>query len=145
MTAGPAPCPDALCPDGACDSAEFGALLGDKVMWLWKQFADRADRAMEHGTVTITAPSDAAQRAAVLGLLGTRSLRPGQSKRINLPELTRRLRARGPRLTPAAVAAHALRRALGQNAAEHARQAARLAGLQELATDCWPHFLSPPR
>ncbi|WP_330481493.1 DUF2399 domain-containing protein [Streptomyces sp. NBC_00724] len=136
MTAGPAPCPDALCPDGACDGAEFGALLGDKVMWLWEQFADRADRsgdrAMENGTMTITAPPDAAQRAAVLGLLGARTLRPGQSKRINLPELTRRLRARGPGLTPAAVAAHAVRRALGRNTAEQARRAARLAGLQEL-------------
>ncbi|MER6239093.1 TIGR02679 domain-containing protein [Streptomyces clavifer] len=47
----------------------------------------------------ITAPAASGQRAAVLGLVGSRILAPGERRRIRLDELTLRLRQHGPRLT----------------------------------------------
>ncbi|MEV7020284.1 hypothetical protein [Streptomyces sp. NPDC093991] len=80
--------------------------------------------------MTITAPPQAARRAAALGLLGSVPLAAGQRKRLDLAALTTRLRGHGPALTPAAVAAHAASRPLGQEAAGRARHAARLARWQ---------------
>ncbi|MEU9420201.1 DUF2399 domain-containing protein [Streptomyces sp. NPDC048272] len=84
------------------------------------------------GTATVTAPAGSAERAAVLGLLGTSPLSPGQTKKISLADLTARLRVRGEDLTPGAVAAHAVGRPLGQSAAARARAAARLVSLRQL-------------
>jgi uncharacterized protein (TIGR02679 family) len=107
-------------------------------MWLWEQLADRADRRgdpdMTSGSTTVTAPASAAQRSAVLGLLGTHVLRPGQSRKIDLDALTTRVRRRGLTLTPGAVAAHAMRRRLGESAAMKARTAARVESLRTLHT-----------
>ncbi|MFD6891155.1 TIGR02679 domain-containing protein, partial [Streptomyces sp. NPDC059957] len=86
------------------------------MLWLWEQLARRADRvgdpALCQGTTRITAPAEAAPRAAVLGLLGSKSLRPGQSRTIDLGDLTLRLRNRGTGLTAGVVAAHAVGRPL---------------------------------
>ncbi|MGW3061748.1 DUF2399 domain-containing protein [Streptomyces goshikiensis] len=129
-------CPQGLCPDGACRQADLTPLLGADVMWLWEQLSRRADRCGDRsllsGTATITAPDQSARRAAVLGLLGTTPLSPGQTKRISLPHLAARVRARGDRLTPGTVAAHAVGRPLGLSAAAKARETARLVFLQQL-------------
>ncbi|MFD5898663.1 DUF2399 domain-containing protein [Streptomyces sp. NPDC060366] len=131
-------CPDGLCSGGACQGASLGPLLSPQVMWLWEQLANRADKRgdpdMTSGSVTITAPVPTAERAAVLGLLGTHALRPGQSRRVDLPDLTSHVRRRGPALTPGAVTAHAVRRPLGENAAARARAAARTQSLRSLHT-----------
>ncbi|MGW8354306.1 DUF2399 domain-containing protein [Streptomyces wedmorensis] len=134
-TAGP-DCPQQWCTGGACDGARLDSLLTEEARWLWEQLAARADRSgepsMTGGTAVITAPAASTQRAAVLGLLGSRPLAPGERRRIRLEELTLRLRQHGERLTPGAVAAHAAGRALGSTAAERARQIARTTGLRKL-------------
>jgi len=112
---------------GACAGADLGPLLDHDLAWLWAQLAARADRVgdpdLTSGTVTVTAPQEAAARHAAVGLLGG-LLRAGQRRRVDLAALTDRLIARGPRLTPGAVAAHAVERRLG----------VRVAALQRLTT-----------
>ncbi|MFJ3697217.1 DUF2399 domain-containing protein [Streptomyces sp. NPDC090052] len=129
-------CPQQWCIGGACDGARLDSLLIEEARWLWEQLAARADRSgepsMTGGTTVITAPAASGQRAAVLGLVGSRILAPGERRRIRLEELTLRLRQHGDRLTPGAVAAHAAGRALGSTAAERALQLARTTGLRKL-------------
>lgn len=136
MSISEAGCPQQWCTGGACDGARLESLLTEEARWLWEQLAARADRSgepsMTGGTTVITAPAASGQRAAVLGLVGSRILAPGERRRIRLEELTLRLRQHGPRLTPGAVAAHAAGRALGSTAAERARQLARTTGLRKL-------------
>ncbi|MGW1848269.1 hypothetical protein [Streptomyces sp. NPDC001966] len=112
------------------------SLLTPEARWLWEQLAVRADRcgepSMTGGTTVITAPAAPRQRAAVLGLVGSRILAPGERRRIQLKELTLRLRQHGSHLTPGTVAAHAAGRALGCTAAERARQIARTTRLRQL-------------
>ncbi|MFF8617152.1 DUF2399 domain-containing protein [Streptomyces sp. NPDC015350] len=129
-------CPQQWCTGGACDGARLDSLLTKEARWLWEQLAAKADRSgepsMTGGTTVITAPAASTERAAVLGLLGSRILAPGERRRIRLEELTLRLRQHGDRLTPGAVAAHAAGRALGSAAAERARQLARTTRLRTL-------------
>ncbi|WP_329392625.1 DUF2399 domain-containing protein [Streptomyces lydicus] len=136
MSTAPADCPQGWCCEGACHGARLDSLLTPEARWLWEQFAARADKrgepSMTAGTTMITAPQGAGQRAAVLGLIGTRILAPGERCKIRLDELTRRLQRHGVRLTPGAVAAHAVGRPLGSVADQRARQAARIAGLRLL-------------
>ncbi|WP_260634055.1 DUF2399 domain-containing protein [Streptomyces angustmyceticus] len=136
MSTAPADCSQGWCPDGACHGAQLDSLLTPEARWLWEQFAVRADKrgdpSMTAGTTVITAPQGAGQRAAVLGLIGTRILAPGERRKIRLEQLTLRLQRHGGHLTPGAVAAHAVGRPLGSAAAERARQAARTAGLRLL-------------
>ncbi|WP_328663200.1 DUF2399 domain-containing protein [Streptomyces sp. NBC_00328] len=131
-----ADCPEQLCHNGACRSADLTALLSPEVRWLWEQIARRADQrgdaAMDSSTITITTPDSSAQRAAVIGLLAPRALPPGVARRIDLHRLTQTLNRRGPHLTPGAVAAHALGRPLAHRAADKARRTARLTTLQHL-------------
>jgi uncharacterized protein (TIGR02679 family) len=131
----PAGCREQLCHDGACRAADLTALLLPDVRWLWEQIARRADQradaAMNTGTITITAPVSSAQRAAVIGLVPAR-LPAGRTRRIDLERLTQTLQTHGPHLTPGAVAAHAVGRQLACRAADSARLTARLAALQHL-------------
>ena len=110
-------CP--LC-DGDCRDANLLPLLGDDLTWLWEQVAAMADRrgdpTMVDGAVTVKAPAAPEQRAAALGLVPGRPLIAGQSRRVNLAELSTAVRRHGPVLTPGAVAAHALRRQLATRA-----------------------------
>ena len=110
-------CP--LC-GGACVGAALGPLLDPRVAWLWEQIAAAADRRgdadMAQGTLTIEAATSPEERAASGSLLGERALKAGQRRRLDLSHLTRRLRVRGPHLTPGAVAAHALNRQLAARA-----------------------------
>lgn len=116
------------CPfcDGSCGGADLDLLLDPKLNWLWTQLgraADhRGDAALNTGGFELRAPAAPDERAAALGLVGDRTLRPGQSRRLDLAELTQRLRVRGSRLTPGAVAAHALRRRLAVRAANAERR-----------------------
>lgn len=104
----------ALC-DDACVSAELRPLLQSELGWLWTQIADAADRrgdaSMSTGILEVTAPQDAAARAAAVGLLGDRPLTT-RRRRVDLTALTAQLRRRGAALTPGAVAAHARGRPL---------------------------------
>ena len=104
-----------LC-DGACAGADLSALLSPDLDWLWSAVASAADRRgdphmLSGPAVTVEAPSQPRQRAAAAGLIrGTP--RPRQRLRIELPVLTQYVHARGPSLSPGAVAAHATGRAL---------------------------------
>ncbi|MEE1806773.1 TIGR02679 domain-containing protein, partial [Streptomyces sp. BE133] len=133
---GPPVCPEQWCPQGACHEARFDSLLLPDARWLWEQLAERADRrddaCLSTGTALIAAPAASAQRAAVQGLVGTVPLAPGARRSIRLEDLTRRLQRHGPRLTPGAVAAHAVKRPLGGSRLERARQAARVQQLRKL-------------
>lgn len=110
-----------LC-SGACLDVDLTALLTPELVWLWQTVAQAADRRgdddMTTGAVTITAPQDAAERAAVNGLVPGRPLAPGQKRKVDLAELTRILRPRSAGLTPGAVAAHAVGRRLAVDAQE---------------------------
>ncbi|MEV8327682.1 DUF2399 domain-containing protein [Kitasatospora sp. NPDC056731] len=115
-----------LC-SGACMDADLTPLLRPELAWLWQALAATADRrGDEHLTtgpaVTVTVPADPAQRAAAAGLIRGRPLEPGQRRRITLEELTTALAARGPRITPGAVAAHACNRRLAEKARGHAEK-----------------------
>lgn len=115
---------DRSCPwcSGVCRGADLGPLQADELGWLWRQLAAAGDRRgdpdLTAGTVTVVAPNDPAHRHAAVGLLGGRPLAPGQRRRVDLADLTGRLEVRGPRLTPGAVAAHALGRELAARAKE---------------------------
>lgn len=127
------PCP--LC-DGACAGADLRPLLDERLHWLWARLALVADRRgdgdLRHGVAAVVAPAEAGHRAAAVGLLGGRPLTAGARRRIDLAALTQRLRARGPRLTPGAVAAHATGRRLATRASERALHAARERDLRDI-------------
>lgn len=105
---------------GACVGADLAPLLDPRLAWLWEQVAAAADRrgdpTLASGILDIRAPTEPDPRAAAGGLLGGRGLRAGQSRRVDLSDLADRLRVRGPLLTPGAVAAHAIGRALATRA-----------------------------
>ncbi|MGW3819640.1 DUF2399 domain-containing protein [Streptomyces sp. NPDC005046] len=112
---------------GACEDADLAPLLTPDLAWLWQALAAAADRRGDESltsgpAVTVSVPTEPAQRAAAAGLIDGRPLQPGQSRRINLPHLTAALSARGSRLTPGAVAAHACNRRLAANARHRAQQ-----------------------
>ncbi len=112
---------------GQCVGADLEPLLTDELAWLWRQLADTADRRgdadLTEGTARVRAPQPPEQRAASVGLLG-RQLRAGQVRQVTLADLTARVRVRGSGLTPGAVAAHAVGRALAVKAADAAARAA---------------------
>jgi len=119
-----------------CQGADLAPLLSPSLTWLWEQLAAAADRRgdtdLTTGTLTLKAPKPAEQRAAVVGLLGGRVLAPGQSRRIDLADLTTKLRVRGAHLTPGAVTAHAVRRRLAVRSRAKAQRAGREQDLQTL-------------
>lgn len=116
-------CP--LC-GGECAGGELGPLLDPRLGWLWEQIGRAADRrgdaALVQGSLLVRAPTSPDERAAARGLVGGRVLKQGQSRSIDLSRLTLKLRVRGARLTPGAVAAHALGRRLALRAAVDAQR-----------------------
>jgi uncharacterized protein (TIGR02679 family) len=124
-----------------CDGIELAPLRGTHIDWFWRQLADvgdrRGDQDLVAGTATVAAPSNPTQRAAVLGLLGGRSPRGGQTVRLNLADLTARLQAHHPRLTPGMVAAHVVERSLGQRVRDNARRRDTVAQLRQYAIDAF--------
>jgi uncharacterized protein (TIGR02679 family) len=126
-----------LC-SGACVGADLAPLLDPRLAWLWEQLAvagdRRGDAALAAGSLEVRVPADPELRAAAGGLLGSRALKAGQSRRVDLSELTARLRVRGALLTPGAVAAHAVHRALAARAkaeADRTESEQRLHGIFE--------------
>jgi uncharacterized protein (TIGR02679 family) len=115
-----------LC-SGACAGTDLAPLLDFRLAWLWEQIAAIADRrgdpTLATGTLQVRAPEAADARAAACGLLGGRVLTPGQTRRVDLAALTVKLRARGPHLTPGAIAAHAVQRPLAEKAKAGAARA----------------------
>ncbi len=113
---------------GACIGADLAPLLDPRLAWLWEQIAAAADRrgdpALAAGSLEVRVPTPPERRAAAGGLLGKRGLKAGQSRRVDLSELTGRLRVRGALLTPGAVAAHAVGRALAAKARAEADRTA---------------------
>lgn len=105
-----ATCP--WCP-GGCDGVDLTGLLTDDLTWLWSQLAAvgsrRDDPLLTSGTVTVTCPASATERAAALGLLGGKPLPPGGRRRVDLAAMTAALASVSPDLTPGVVAAHATR------------------------------------
>jgi uncharacterized protein (TIGR02679 family) len=105
---------------GACREADLAPLLDSRLDWLWKQIAEAADRrgdaGLAEGALEIRVPESPEARAAGVGFIGGRVLKPGQSRRLDLATLTLKLRGRGPYLTPGAVAAHATRQPLATRA-----------------------------
>lgn len=97
-----------LC-DGSCAHADLTMLLSPDLGWLWAAVAAAADRRgdphlVTGPAITVDAPVNPSQRAAAAGLVRG-ALRPGRRLRIELDVLTEQVRARGPTLTPGAVAA----------------------------------------
>jgi uncharacterized protein (TIGR02679 family) len=129
-------CP--LC-GGACAEADLGPLLHARLTWLWALLGDAADRRgdpeLARGVLMIRAPNLAEERAAVGSLLGEQVLKANQSRRVDLDQLTQKLRVRGSRLTPGAVAAHALNRPLATRARREAEREAREQQLQALLVE----------
>jgi uncharacterized protein (TIGR02679 family) len=117
-----------------CDETDFKPVRGAHIDWFWRQLADvgdrRGDQSLTAGAATINAPTSPTERAAVLGLLGGRSPRSGQTVRVNLADLTARLQAHHPRLTPGMVAAHTVERSLGERVRDNARRRETLAQLR---------------
>jgi uncharacterized protein (TIGR02679 family) len=117
------------CPwcDGVCTGADLDPLLTPDLSWFWRQVADAADRrgdaSLCTGTLTLTAPASAEERAAAAGLAGG-LLKAGQKRQLELADLTRRVQIRGPNLNPGAVAAHAVRRRLAAKAIAKAERTA---------------------
>jgi uncharacterized protein (TIGR02679 family) len=106
---------------GSCTGANLGPLLDPNLTWLWEQIGRAADRrgtaALDEGSLSVRVPHAAEARAAAAGLLGGRVLRGGQTCSVKLGQLMQKLQVRGQRLTPGAVAAHALGRPLAVRAA----------------------------
>jgi uncharacterized protein (TIGR02679 family) len=122
-----------------CTGIDDAALRGENLDWLWQRLADvgdrRGDQNLLTGSATVAAPADAAQRAAVTGLLGGRIPRAGQSIRVDLRALTTRLQAHDPRLTPGMLAAHTAGRSLGERMRGTAERRDALEGLRRYALD----------
>ena len=131
-----------------CQAADLGDLLAPQLAWLWEQVAAAADRrgdpVLAVGIMTVRAPAEAADRAAAIGLLGGRPLAPGQSRRLDLEQLTARMQVRWPGLTPGAVAAHATRRPLAVRAQAKAARAAAEAELRAQLEATLPAGLGRP-
>ncbi|MFE7529244.1 DUF2399 domain-containing protein [Kitasatospora sp. NPDC057542] len=124
-----------LCP-GACEGADLARLTTPELSWLWEQLAARADRSgdldLTVGRITLTVPADPRRSAAAGRLLSDRPPRGGTRPRADLARLTDKLRAaHGARLTPGAVAAHALRRPLGQDAQDRRAQHRRVSAIAD--------------
>lgn len=123
MTDGAAACE--LCP-GGCAGIDLVAVRGEHLDWFWRQLAAvgdrRGDADLVTGTARVTVPTGPTERAAALGLLGGRTPRGGQTVRVDLADLTDRLRAHGPRLTPGMIAAHVTLRRLGERVHSAARR-----------------------
>jgi uncharacterized protein (TIGR02679 family) len=106
--------------DGGCAGADLTPLLAEDLSWLWQKVAAAADRRgdvhLSTGHLEVRASANPAERAAAVGLLGGRPLAPNQARRVNLTDLTDRLRRRGRDLTPGVVAAHATCRPLAVKA-----------------------------
>ncbi|WP_327350278.1 DUF2399 domain-containing protein [Streptomyces sp. NBC_01304] len=134
-----------LCAD-ACSGADLAPLLAPELAWLWQAIAAAADRrgdeALTDGpAVTVSIPASPTQRAAAAGLISGQPLASGQRRRIDLGHLTTALTARGPALTPGAVAAHACGRRLAARArarTEHAASTDRLRTQLETTAACLP-------
>src|SRR5687768_6170013 len=100
----------AECPycDGGCCNVDLAPLLSASLQWLWEQIARAADRrgdpALIKGSLVVQAPEAAHERAAAAGLLGSRILKPGQSRTVDLEKLAEKLAIRGAGLTPGGVA-----------------------------------------
>jgi uncharacterized protein (TIGR02679 family) len=122
--------------DGACHQANLEPLLDPRLRWLWAQLARAADRrgdaTLVEGTIVVRAPENAEERSIAVGLVGGRGLRASQSCRVNLGELTLKLRVRGALLTPGAVSAHALGRRVAVRAADSERRRTREGQLREV-------------
>ncbi|MFJ6773164.1 TIGR02679 domain-containing protein, partial [Kitasatospora sp. NPDC091257] len=128
-------CP--LCP-GACQGATLAPLTCPQLTWLWERVALRADATADdltRGSLAITLPDSPELLAAAGTLLSNRPLLAGRRIRVDLPRLTGLLRTRGPLLTPAAVAAHALERRVGEPSLERQRTAQRRQQITALAND----------
>lgn len=127
-----------LC-DGMCAGAELTPLLDARLVWLWEQIGRAADRrgdaSLVTGSLSLRAPAAAEERAAAAGLVGERILKQGQTRVLDLDQLTRKLRSRGPQLTPGAVAAHALGRRLAVQAAATQHRRTRVQQLRALFLD----------
>ena len=125
------------CPfcNGACTGADLAPLLNSNLHWLWKQLGQIADRRGDDdlmlGTVNLRMPESADERSGAVGLLGGRLLRSGQQRRVELAQLTARLRSRGSLLTPGAVAAHATGRRLAVKAHDHAARTLATASVRQ--------------
>ncbi|MFN0282986.1 MAG: DUF2399 domain-containing protein [Kineosporiaceae bacterium] len=125
------------CPycSGVCHDADLAPLLTPDLAWLWESVAAAADRRGDRDLVTgrlaLTGPADPAARTAAVGLLGGSPMRAGSCRTVELADLTTRLTVRGPRLTPGAVAAHALRRPLAARAAARRDRDALLQSLEQ--------------
>jgi hypothetical protein len=119
---------------GHCVGADLEPLLTPHLSWLWTQLVTAADRRgdpdLAGGTLKVTAPQPASDRAAAAGLLAGQPLRPGQSRAIVLTDLHAKLAVRGPQLTPGAVAAHAAGRPLAVKARDQARRDGAVAALR---------------
>ncbi len=113
--------------DGVCAGADLGPLLHPDLAWLWAQLAAKGDRRddpqLSAGRVQVRAPTSVAERSAAAGLVGGRTLRAGQQLTLDLTGLTQRVRVRGARLTPGAVAAHAAERRLATRSVTAAAKA----------------------
>ncbi len=122
---------------GDCADVDLTPVLGEHLDWFWRQLADAADRRgdveLVTGSTTIKAPANPTERAAALGLLGGRTPASGQTIRINLADLTVRIRIHHPRLTPGIVAAHATRRSLGERVRDNAQRRAAVDQLRQHA------------
>jgi uncharacterized protein (TIGR02679 family) len=120
---------------------------GPHIDWIWRQLADigdrRGDRGLTIGTATITAPTSPTERAAALGLLGGRSPRSGQKIRIGLADLTARLTAHDPRLTPGMVAAHVVQHSLGDRVRDKSTWHDALAQLRQQAVEAFDRMPGP--
>ncbi len=103
---------------GDCSGVDDTPLRGEPLDWLWQRLAGvgdyRGDQHLVDGTVTVVAPADASQRAAVSGRLGHRAPAAGQRFKVELAVLTTRLHDYDERLTPGMLAAHVTRRSLGE-------------------------------
>lgn len=106
-----------------CSDVDVDALLGAELLWVWEQLGAVADRRgdaeLTSGTVAFTAPHDAGMRAAGAGLLPGR-FASGQTRRVDLGDVSAALRRIDERLTPGIVTAHALKRRLAPRAAARA-------------------------
>ena len=136
MVTGPTECP--WCP-GGCTGIDLTPVLSEHLDWFWTQLADTGDRRgdlhLVTGTATVRAPANATERAAALGLLGGRTPAGGQAVRIDLTDLTARIRIHDPGLTPGMVAAHATQRRLGQRVRDNAERRDALERLSGHALD----------